>query len=160
MPSGISDTGESTEERRYFASGKSLSEQRQTRTNLGRNRDAHCAGAEVCVAGRPPQMARSLEAGPMGQAVMGTPAERDAILRQDEAYRLADIRWAERHGAVEGGGIVLTFPQQGSSPQRRTKSRLSKPPRTCDDVPYLGLQPQTSLEPAETEQASAEQQQG
>jgi hypothetical protein len=39
--SGICVTGELKEERKYFASSKSLSEQRQTPTNLGRNRDEH-----------------------------------------------------------------------------------------------------------------------
>ena len=34
--------------------------------NLGRNRDAHSSDSEVRLAGRPPQMARSLEARAMG----------------------------------------------------------------------------------------------
>ena len=37
--SGMGVTAKLREERRYFASGKSLSDQRQRRTNLGRNRD-------------------------------------------------------------------------------------------------------------------------
>ena len=49
--SGIGVTGKLREERRYFASGKSLSEQRQTRTTLGRNRDAHRADFEFCFLG-------------------------------------------------------------------------------------------------------------
>ena len=40
-----------------------------------------------------------------------TPEQRAAILRQDEAYRLADIRWAERHGPVLGGAIIALFSQ-------------------------------------------------
>ena len=39
-----------------------------------------------------------------------TPEERAAILWQDEQYRLADIRWAERHGPVAGGAIIALFP--------------------------------------------------
>jgi hypothetical protein len=39
-----------------------------------------------------------------------TPEQRDAIIRQDEEYRLADIRWAERHGPVAGGAIIALFP--------------------------------------------------
>jgi hypothetical protein len=39
-----------------------------------------------------------------------SPAERAAILRQDEEYRFADIRWAELHGPVVGGAIIALFP--------------------------------------------------
>ena len=38
----------------------------------------------------------------------GPPAERAAILRQDEEYRLGDIRWATRHGPIPGGAVVLS----------------------------------------------------
>ena len=37
-----------------------------------------------------------------------TPEQRAAILRQDEEYRLADIRWATRHGPIPGGAVVLS----------------------------------------------------
>lgn len=38
-----------------------------------------------------------------------SPAVRDAILRQDEAYRQADARWETNHGPVRGGAGVLVF---------------------------------------------------
>jgi hypothetical protein len=41
------------------------------------------------------------------------PEERAAIPRQDEEYRLVDIRWAVRHGSVAGGAIIAVFPQSG-----------------------------------------------
>jgi hypothetical protein len=38
-----------------------------------------------------------------------TPAFRDAILRQDEIYRLADARWELKHGPIAGGAMLLPF---------------------------------------------------
>jgi hypothetical protein len=38
-----------------------------------------------------------------------TPALRDAILKQDEAFRQADARWELNHGRVPGGARVLVF---------------------------------------------------
>jgi len=41
-----------------------------------------------------------------------TPEERSAILRQDEAYRQADVRWELNHGPVPEGARVLAFSGQ------------------------------------------------
>jgi hypothetical protein len=38
-----------------------------------------------------------------------TSEERDAILRQDEAYRQADARWQLKHGPVPGGASILRW---------------------------------------------------
>ena len=38
-----------------------------------------------------------------------TKEDRDAILRQDELYRQADVRWEQKHGRIPGGAAVLTF---------------------------------------------------
>ena len=65
--SGTIDTGKLTEARRYFASGKSLSEQRPTPTSLECNREAHSAGSQVRLAADHLKMSRTMEAGAMGQ---------------------------------------------------------------------------------------------
>ena len=41
-----------------------------------------------------------------------TPAFRDSILRQDEIYRQADVRWELKHGPITGGAKLLPFPKR------------------------------------------------
>jgi hypothetical protein len=41
-----------------------------------------------------------------------TPEQRDAIVRQDEAYRQADARWQLNHGPNPGGAVVLPFSRE------------------------------------------------
>jgi len=40
-----------------------------------------------------------------------TQKERDAVLRQDELYRQADVRWELNHGPIADGAKLLPFPK-------------------------------------------------
>jgi hypothetical protein len=57
-----------------------------------------------------------------------SPAFRDSILRQDEAYRQADARWELNHGPVPGGAKVLLFSVEATD-------RTYPGGQTADDVP-------------------------
>jgi hypothetical protein len=52
------------------------------------------------------------------------PGQRDAILRQDEAYRQADAKWKLNHGRVPGGASILEWRHEPHA-NRQTE----KPPR-------------------------------
>jgi hypothetical protein len=44
-----------------------------------------------------------------------TSEERSAILRQDEVYRQADVRWQLNHGPVPGGASILQWRNEHSA---------------------------------------------
>jgi hypothetical protein len=58
-----------------------------------------------------------------------TPDERDAILRQDKAYRRADERWELNHGPIASGARVLVFRTSRADPPKRNEDSVEARPR-------------------------------
>jgi hypothetical protein len=60
-----------------------------------------------------------------------TSEERDAVLRQDEAYRQADARWELNHGPIPSGAVALplSLEQVKYEEVNRTASPANGPSR-------------------------------
>ena len=110
--SGIGVTGKLREERRYFASSNSLSEQRRTRRVPGA---IVTRTAQILKLVSRAEHLKWREAWKRGRWVRLSwpPDERAAILRQDEEYRQADARWELNHGPTPGGAVILPFLRAG-----------------------------------------------